>query len=122
MIYSYRCTYNLLILLIFIKLIYFESDVYIINSVSIDVLKIFAILKEPYYKIYMLEYIYLASVRMSLLNIIWRRGLIITEVNITVSYQGNLRIKRNARLSRGLVPLDSVNGNLPANGPGHGVE
>jgi len=70
----------------------------------------------------MLEYIYLASVRMSLLNIIWRRGLIITEVNITVSYQGNLRIKRNARLSRGLVPLDSVNGNLPANGPGHGVE
>lgn len=59
---------------------------------------------------------------MSLLNITRRAGLIITEVNITVPYQSNLGVKRNARLSRGLALLDSVNGNLPANGPGRGAE
>lgn len=46
----------------------------------------------------------------------------ITKVNITAPYQGNLGVKRNARLSTGLVLLDSVNGNLPANGPGRGAE
>lgn len=59
---------------------------------------------------------------MFLLNITRIEGLIIIEVNITLPYQGNLGVKRNARLSRGLVLLDSVNGNLPANGPGRGVE
>lgn len=59
---------------------------------------------------------------MFLLNITGREELIMTEVNITLPYQGNLGVKRNARLSRGLVLLDSVNGNLPANGPGRGAQ
>jgi len=41
---------------------------------------------------------------------------------ITASCQDNLEVKRNARLSGGLVPLDSVNGNLSANGSGRGAE
>jgi len=57
---------------------------------------------------------------MSLLNIARRARLIITEINITASY--NLEVKRNARLSEGLVLLDSVNGNLSANGSGRGAE
>lgn len=50
------------------------------------------------------------------------RGIVLirapTEIDIIVAHQDNRGLTRNARLSRELVPLDSVNGNLPANDVG----